>query len=78
MNKPKKRFWELDYLRGFAILSVLFGHLIYDLRFFGGFDAPNFWPTFRMLVFIIPPLFLLLVGISLTLSYSKINQIFFI
>jgi len=44
-----KRIWELDFLRGFAIIMMVFDHLMYDLmylpNFFGNFntiDNPTF------------------------------------
>ncbi|MBI9008776.1 MAG: DUF1624 domain-containing protein [Tenericutes bacterium] len=39
----KKRIWELDFLRGFAILMMVFDHLMYDLghldNYFSNFIA---------------------------------------
>lgn len=41
----KRRIWELDYLRGFAIIMMIFDHLMYDLRnidsYFGNYYAVN-------------------------------------
>ncbi len=38
----KKRIWELDFLRGFAIIMMIFDHLMFDFKslrmFFGNFD----------------------------------------
>lgn len=66
-----KRFWEIDALRGFAIIAMIFFHLVFDLQYFKiiiiNIDS-YFWIIFRVCVF---SLFFLLVGISLTLSYSK-------
>ncbi len=43
MEKTKPvRIWELDFLRGFAIIMMVFDHLMYDLKSMPGlFD--NFW-----------------------------------
>ncbi len=30
----KRRVWELDFLRGFAVLAMCFDHLMFDLAFF--------------------------------------------
>ena len=32
MTRHKKRVWELDFLRGFAIMMMVFDHLMYDLK----------------------------------------------
>ncbi len=34
MDKSKNRIWELDFLRGFAILMMIFDHLMYDFMSF--------------------------------------------
>ncbi len=38
----KRRIWELDFLRGFAIIMMVFDHLMYDLMF-----MPSFFSNFR-------------------------------
>ena len=38
MEKPVKRIWELDALRGFMILCVVFIHFCFDLDYFLGID----------------------------------------
>ena len=71
MNTINKRFWEIDFLRGLAIISMIIFHIIYDLNYFNIFkiDIDNqFWTIFRVSIF---GLFFLLVGVSLSLSYSK-------
>ncbi len=65
-----QRFWELDALRGFAVITMILFHLIFDLRLFAGIDLLSgeawFW---------IPRLiggsFIFLAGIALTLSKQK-------
>ncbi|MBN2540711.1 MAG: DUF1624 domain-containing protein [Bacilli bacterium] len=41
----QKRIWELDFARGFAILMMVFDHLMYDLKdmdsYFNNFDELN-------------------------------------
>ena len=71
MNDLNKRFWEIDVLRGLAILMMVTYHLIFDLTYFGVFpfniSSGVWWWFARSTAFI----FLFLVGISLTLSYSR-------
>jgi len=65
------RFWEIDFLRGIAILLMIFYHFLFDLSYFGVLDininSGIYWFIGRSSAV----LFLLLVGISLTLSYSN-------
>ncbi len=37
-----KRIWELDFLRGFAILLMVFDHLMYDLAHLNDYFSSNF------------------------------------
>ena len=36
MPEKRERIWELDALRGFCILCVIFIHFMFDLGFFFG------------------------------------------
>jgi uncharacterized membrane protein len=71
-----KRFWEIDVLRGIAILMMIAYHLFFDLNYFG-FYATNLY-SLPVLLFLYPigTLFLLLVGVSLTLSYARVKNTF--
>lgn len=65
------RFWEIDFLRGIAITMMVLFHIIFDLTFFGTYNflaSSNFWYFFGKLT---AALFILIVGISLTLSYFR-------
>lgn len=66
-----QRFWEIDSLRGIAIIMMVLFHLIFDLYFFGvyTFDVHSgfLWWFARLTASI----FILLVGISLSLSYNR-------
>jgi len=70
----EKRFWEIDTIRGVAIVMMVTYHLLFDLYYFGIYPLPIdtlFWWIFaRGTAFI----FLLVVGVSLTLSYSRSQQ----
>jgi uncharacterized membrane protein len=69
-----KRFWEIDFLRGIAIVMMIVFHFLYDLNFFGVYPVDvysGFWWLFARVT---AAVFLLLVGISLTLSYSRALQ----
>jgi uncharacterized membrane protein len=70
-----QRFWEIDALRGITILMMIVYHVLFDLTYFG-FTSTDM-NALPILVFLYPfgTLFLLLVGISLTLSYNRVKQI---
>jgi uncharacterized membrane protein len=63
-----KRFWEIDLFRGIAVILMVVYHLVFMLVFFDkiGVDLSFFWWVFFQRL--IATLFILIVGISLTLS----------
>lgn len=70
----EKRFWEIDFLRGVAIVMMIIFHFLFDLSYLGGYAVnvySGFWWVFARVT---ATIFLLLVGISLTLSYSRAIQ----
>ncbi|CAN5870441.1 heparan-alpha-glucosaminide N-acetyltransferase [soil metagenome] len=70
-NDPNRRYWDVDALRGIAIIMVVLYHLIYDLDNFGGYgieSTAGFWGIFADVSAF---MFVILVGVSLTLSHSR-------
>lgn len=68
------RFWEIDALRGMAVVMMIAFHLLFDLNYIAGYSillASGFWLAFARTTLLI---FLLLVGISLGISYSRIKD----
>jgi len=68
------RFWEIDALRGIAVLMMITFHFLFDLNYFRGFSialSSGFWLVFARATLTV---FLLLVGISLSLSYSRVKD----
>jgi uncharacterized membrane protein len=71
VESPTVRFWEVDLLRGVAIVLMVIYHLVFDLNYFAVYDievSSGFWLAVARLT---SSLFLLLVGLSLTLSHSR-------
>ncbi|MEM7826656.1 MAG: heparan-alpha-glucosaminide N-acetyltransferase [Candidatus Aenigmatarchaeota archaeon] len=69
----EKRFWEIDFLRGFAVVMMIIYHLFFDLSYFGYFNINSaFW---WWLAHVIATIFIFLVGISLSLSFSRTKKI---
>lgn len=71
---PKERFFEVDALRGIAIVLMVIYHFFFDLDFF---NISEFDMHSGFLVVIgrsAAILFIFLVGVSLTLSYSRTSR----
>jgi uncharacterized membrane protein len=66
-----KRFWEIDLLRGLAIVMMVFYHFLFDLQYFGVYSlnvsSGTLWFMARCIAFT----FIFLVGVSLSLSHSR-------
>lgn len=68
-----QRYWELDVWRGSAVVLMVFYHLVFDLSYFVGLPV-NFSAWYWLLLArFIQLSFLLLVGISLWLSFTRIR-----
>ncbi len=68
----QSRYWEIDLIRGIAILMMIVFHSLFDINFFSVFSidvSHGFW---RYFAYATASLFLLIVGISLTISRAKI------
>ncbi|OPY26248.1 MAG: hypothetical protein A4E27_00764 [Methanobacterium sp. PtaU1.Bin242] len=67
----KQRFWEIDFLRGVAVILMITYHFLFDLSFFGiyslSISSGFLWYFPRLIAFT----FIFLVGISLNLSYTR-------
>lgn len=71
MEKRLNRFWEIDCLRGFAVLLMLLYHFLYDLDFFRLADVQL---RSGLLLFegrCSAFLFILISGIALSISHSR-------
>ena len=74
-KKSYKRFWEVDFLRGFAVVLMIIFHFLYDLNYFDIYKINLSSGPILAYLCSIGSIFLLLVGVSLTLSYSRIEKI---
>lgn len=69
-----QRLWEVDLLRGVAIIMMVVYHLLYDLYYFAHYSirvTSGFWHLFQVAT---ATLFLLLVGVSLVLSVTRMRS----
>lgn len=67
----KLRYWEIDFVRGIAILMMVIFHIVFDISYFGIFPvsvSTGFWRYFGLST---ASLFLLIVGVSFSVSYTR-------
>jgi len=73
MNE-KKRYWELDLLRGMAVIAMVFFHLIFDLTYFDLSSLKLTGIHWRVYAVFWASLFFFIVGICLTISYNRATK----
>lgn len=72
----KTRIWELDLLRGIALILMIYFHIIYDLKEFYNFPVSYESGANSYIGKISAILFMLISGISSSLSKSNIKRAF--
>ncbi|MCL2165590.1 MAG: DUF1624 domain-containing protein [Oscillospiraceae bacterium] len=68
------RIWEIDVLRGIAIILMVFFHTLVDLRDFFGYDIAYFAPPWRFVGMASAITFMLVSGASCNLSTGNIKR----
>ncbi|MDD3753114.1 MAG: heparan-alpha-glucosaminide N-acetyltransferase [Methanobacterium sp.] len=66
-----ERFWEIDVLRGLAILMMVIYHLFFDLTYFGICQLDVSSGILFILARMTAIIFIFVVGVSLTLSHFR-------
>lgn len=69
-----KRIWELDFLRGTALLLMIYFHLIYDLNTFYQLNVPYETGINNFIGDLSGSLFIFISGISSSLSRSNLKR----
>lgn len=68
------RYWEVDAMRGLAIIMMAVYHFVYDLDYFAGFDVnarDGFWEYFADVTAFS---FIFLAGLALVISHARAQQ----
>jgi len=77
MNKQSKiRLWEIDSIRGLAIIGMIIFHVFFILNFFDVVKNDMHKGGWFLLAIFVQLMFLVLVGVSLTLSKSSYEKQF--
>jgi uncharacterized membrane protein len=71
LAKTSARLWEVDTLRGIAIVLMVFYHFMWDVTFFQIYPLDIYGFAWQSFARFIATLFLFVVGVSLTLSYNR-------
>jgi uncharacterized membrane protein len=74
-KKSFTRFWEIDLLRGIAIVMMIIFHSLYYLNYFNIYKMSLYSGPILIYVYLVGTIFILLVGVSLSLSYSRVENL---
>ena len=74
VRQKRNRYWEIDALRGIAVILMIIYHICFALTFLGIVSLPIQTLPFLLFLYPIGTIFLLLVGISLTLKFSRTKR----
>jgi len=72
--RPSNRLWEVDALRGFAIVEMVFYHFMWDMNYFGIYQGNMLAGPWQWFARSIATLFIFTLGVSLTLSFNRERQ----
>lgn len=70
----KKRFFEIDAARGAAVTLMILFHFAFDANYFGVYRLGLGWAFWVLFPRLIASVFIVLSGVSLTLSYNKAKK----
>jgi len=70
-KKPENRFWEVDFLRGTAVVMMILFHFLFDLNYFVAVKINLVSGLWKYFAYATASIFIFLVGVSLVLSYSR-------
>jgi uncharacterized membrane protein len=74
LTMPLERYWEIDAVRGIAVVTMIIFHSAFDLSFFGIMPLNVSSGFLRMLAYLTASTFIFLVGVSFTISYARAER----
>lgn len=72
-HSTSTRFWEVDALRGMAVLAMIFFHFMWDLQFFELTHINVYSVPWQLFARAVGSTFMFVMGVSLMLDASKYN-----
>ena len=69
-----QRFFEIDALRGIAVIAMIAFHAFFDLNFFAGYRFPLYGGALFALGRFAAVAFIFIVGVSLAISYNRVKS----
>lgn len=74
VRRDNVRLWEVDAVRGIAVVLMIIYHFIYDLTFFGAYATDIYATPWQVFARSIGTTFITILGVSLTLRYHRLEQ----
>ncbi len=71
MPKAVHRLWQIDFIRGIAVVCMVFYHFLWDMMFFGLYPHDITVGGWRIFARSVASTFLLLVGVSMALTAAR-------
>jgi uncharacterized membrane protein len=68
-----QRLWEIDTVRGIAVVVMICYHFIFDLAYFGAYSGNMYSTSWQLVARSIGTTFILVMGLSLTLRYHRLD-----
>jgi len=72
-RRAHDRLWELDTVRGFAVILMIFYHFVFDLSYFNVYATDMYHGPWQIFARSIGTTFIVVMGISLTLRYNRLQ-----
>jgi uncharacterized membrane protein len=69
------RFWEIDAVRGTAVVMMVIFHTVFSLTFFGVWEVDVLFGFWRLFALTTATLFILVAGVSLSLSSARAGRV---
>lgn len=69
-----RRIWEIDFLRGIAIIFMVYFHALYDMEYIFNYDVVLYTPINSLIIKFGAALFIFISGISANFSKSNFKR----